>query len=500
MSESISNRHRGNLGGKFTDSRLPAKVTVMIADEIAGYRTAQHLLWMLVNLLARQPDEIQEIELIVPKGIIPKERLSPLISISTNLDLALREGMHQLHPGVVIPKDTVRSHVYVRVGPGPLGEADLSLATTAWGWSGYIGRTPTDCIGEDNHPIGAYIAASLCAGEIFKFVRGMLPTAGTLAPEVWLNAFLFEVSEQKPSVRGPDIPDQLLLHPAVIAGIGAVANGMLHTLYPISGLRGELTLIDNDAKGITKDNLNRYVLFGLLHLSALKATTVSRIFAESGISCVPVDDSWQVWSSQRSGRPLDLVISAVDNNQTRHDIQAALPRLILAGSTHEMRAEINLYDVHHGSPCLRCYNRVEEAPADEAIIAQLKALPASNRRSYAERVGVDASILEEFLADPHQHCGKISGEALRKFASSDIEGEWSVGFVSLLAGVLLAAEYLKLSIDATHMTLNAQHCAFKFQFWRPESTEVNKVYGNRPEAGCFCQSPIFQHALKGTLL
>src|SRR5690348_607961 len=102
MNESISNRHRGNLGGKFTDSRLPAKVTVIIADEVASNRPAQHLLWMLVNLLARQPDEIQEIELIVPKGVKPIERLSPLISVTTDLDLALQEGMNQLHPGVVI--------------------------------------------------------------------------------------------------------------------------------------------------------------------------------------------------------------------------------------------------------------------------------------------------------------------------------------------------------------------------------------------------------------
>ncbi len=35
----------------------------------------------------------------------------------------------------------------------------------------------------------------------------------------------------------------------MVAGIGAVSNGMLHTLYPLTHLRGELTLIDGNPEG-----------------------------------------------------------------------------------------------------------------------------------------------------------------------------------------------------------------------------------------------------------
>ena len=70
-----------------------------------------------------------------------------------------------------------------------------------------------------------------------------------------------------------------------------------------------------------------------------------------------------------------------------------------------------------------------------------------------------------------------------------------MGFVSLLSGVLLAAEYLKLSLDPSQAALDAQHNTFKFQFWRPDSAEANKIYHTPPEEACFCQSATSRSAM-----
>src|SRR5258708_1245469 len=211
----ISNRHRGNLGGRLTDSRLPAKVTVALDADSARSPAAQHLSWMLLNLLARQAYEIRAIELVVPEGIAPVKRLSPLISTNTDLRAALREGISRINREVLEPKATVTSQVAVRIGPGPLGEADFALATTAYGWSGYVGQVPVDILGEDEHPLGAYVAASLCAGEIFKFIRGMRPEAGTFAQRIWLDAASFRISSEAPSSPGPVLLTDLHLAPPV---------------------------------------------------------------------------------------------------------------------------------------------------------------------------------------------------------------------------------------------------------------------------------------------
>lgn len=281
----------------------------------------------------------------------------------------------------------------------------------------------------------------------------------------------------------------------MIAGIGAVGNGFLHTLYPLSHLRGELVLIDGDPKGIDETNLNRYVLFGLPHILAPKASTASRLFTGSQLITNPVDESWQTWYSKRSDEPLDLVISAVDKNEARHAIQDALPRLILGASTKDMRALVSHYDVLHGGPCLRCRNPIRSVTPDDVLITRLRTLSEAGRALEAQRVGVDASALEAFLLDPQGSCGMISGETLQKFAGGDTQEEWSVGFVSLLAGVLLAAEYLKLSIDPAQTALDARRNAFRFQFWDPGSLEVNKIVGTPSEAGCFCQTPVFRRAM-----
>jgi hypothetical protein len=97
--------------------------------------------------------------------------------------------------------------------------------------------------------------------------------------------------------------------------------------------------------------------------------------------------------------------------------------------------------------------------------------------------------------DPRGRCGMISGETLQKFVGEDTQEEWSVDFVTHLSGVLLAAEYLKLSLDPSQAALDAQRNTFKFQFWRPVSAEANKIYHTPTEDACFCQSSASRSAM-----
>jgi len=119
MNERISHRHRGDFGGRFTDTRLPAKVTVLLEAEVARLPAAQHLSWMLLNLLARQTVEIRELELLIPKGISVVERLSPLIAEERDLALALASGLARIHPEALEAGSPIRSQISVRIGPGP---------------------------------------------------------------------------------------------------------------------------------------------------------------------------------------------------------------------------------------------------------------------------------------------------------------------------------------------------------------------------------------------
>src|SRR5215813_4970236 len=102
---------------------------------------------------------------------------------------ALFQGIRSINPALLAQKRTFVSTVFLRVGPGTLESKDFSLATTASGWSGFVGQLPMEVLGEDGNPIGAYIAAALCAGEVFKFVRSMREDVGSFAKALWLDAY-----------------------------------------------------------------------------------------------------------------------------------------------------------------------------------------------------------------------------------------------------------------------------------------------------------------------
>lgn len=508
----MGQRHSGDLGGRLSDARVLARVTVVLDEEYAGMPVAQHLAWMLVNLLARQSHEVRDIVLRVPADVPQVTRLSPLASGTLDLSGALRRGIARIHPEVIMPSANTggpaRSHILVRIGPGPLAveglkgdRPDFALATSAVGWSGYVGQAPAEILGPERHPIGAYVAAALCAGEVFKFVRAMRPDAGAFARCLWLDAYTLRISTTVPTETASALEDPLQGIPAVLAGVGAVANGFLHTLYAVPTYAGRLTAIDYDPKGITETNLNRYVLFGHGQIGAKKASTAARLLKRKGLTLLPVDESWQewwnTWSAAHPDAVLPLVISAVDKNSARHAIQDALPQLILGASTNEMRAQVNRYDPGRGDPCLRCWNLLEPAIPDAAIIAHLHSLDPVARAAAAMEHGISPGVLETYLADPAANCGILSGPTLQQFAAQadddDASGEWAVGFVSLLAGVLLAAEYLKVSLPSEHPGFDVEHNLFRFQFWRPESAEANTTTYLPPERACICQSPFYRH-------
>lgn len=73
-----------------------------------------------------------------------------------------------------------------------------------------------------------------------------------------------------------------------------------------------------------------------------------------------------VGDAQRGGllhsNPPRVLVSAVDTNAARHQLQDALPYIVLGASTHELRAEVDRYDMDDPlSRCLKCDNPVEEA-------------------------------------------------------------------------------------------------------------------------------------------
>lgn len=491
----IGNRHAGNLDGKLSSPGFGAKVSIAVDDEFAGYKSTQHLVWMLLNLLARQPKEICSLKLEYKRGIKIEGYLSPLVRASDDFFSAVIEAVHGINPTVVGEGHNESSRIFVRVGPGEIETSDFSIAVSADHWSGYVGSTAAPILTDSTNPIGAYVGASLAAAEIFKHVRKVRPGETEFPQRLWFNAFTLELSENP--TDSPVVWELTPLPETTLAGVGAVGSALLQTLYTFPGCAGLITAVDGDEKGITETNLNRYVLSDLRHIRELhrKATTASILFKDHAVQIAPFDEPWQTAYESRRIAPQNFVLSAVDRNSARHAIQDAMPQKILGAATNELKLQVNLYDVlEPASVCLKCRNRVEaEGIPDEVVVEQLRELSDEALAAAAVTMGVSLEDLKLYIEDPKVHCGKVSGSSLQKFAESSDEGEWSVGFVSFLAGVLLAAEYLK-QIHGANQRMTQTRNQLLFQFWRPAGS-VNRLTIVPPEATCLCRSDFYQEAI-----
>src|SRR5882672_4196476 len=112
-----SSRQQGDLGGRLSDARIPAKVTITLSDEAARKPCAQHLTWMLANLLARQAFAVNRIVFNIPAGVPVLAQLSPLVSPTGDFVDALREGLRLINPKVLVDNENSRSSISIRVGP-----------------------------------------------------------------------------------------------------------------------------------------------------------------------------------------------------------------------------------------------------------------------------------------------------------------------------------------------------------------------------------------------
>ena len=88
------------------------------------------------------------------------------------------------------------------------------------------------------------------------------------------------------------------------------------------------------------------------------------------------------------------------------------------------------------------------------------------RRRTATQAGLNLDAIEEYLSRPE--CGKLGEGEIAKFVL-DPRHDWSVGFVSVASGVLLAAKLVQSEIaglDAAFPPSRGQ--ALRFSFLNPE--------------------------------
>jgi molybdopterin/thiamine biosynthesis adenylyltransferase len=475
-----------------------ARVLIAIAPAMAATKAGQDAIWMLANLICRQFKLVTGIALDIPPDVALLPRVAAFGEARTLKEaitncISLVAGRHvQIDEQAAAPEGTYPIEIFIG-RPAGAPRAAVRLIVFADGWRLFLGHAfPFDELPRSDITFGPYLAACFAAGEVFKRLRGMKPGKGEsigegheLCLSLWTTrtAAAWNQLDRDPSLGRTDFP------PLYFAGAGAVAEAAAISIAGLPDTTGHVTVIDPEPLDLSNDN--RYALATLDDDEMEKAPFMADFLARREFTEYRYVGTWQDYVSRR-GRPpnsadLDaleatfryrLILSCVDDNAARHAIQNLWPDLIIGGSTHGLTAKAITYDMLGDQLCLKCYNPVIER--NELVNKRLedaRSMDPEARAKFFTELGIDPLKAEAHLHNPR--CGQLSEQDLNRFAAGD--PMMSVGFVSVAAGVLLAAQVLRLvHFGREHLVESGP--ILTANFYRPGLRWLRSL----PEEGCDC--------------
>lgn len=434
---------------KFVDQR------VLLTGDRARLATpsGRRMLLVAANLIARFCPKIDL--LIDPSGdVLADETLNLLHRI----DSSRHAEFHAVRRPVVSTYSAV-----LTIGAQATG-MPIETVIDAAGWLAAISTEgtlrPLPGVTDEN-PFGALMAAALGAAEVFKQLVHPLPGKAFPFGTATFSTYDYSVNTLDP---GPTLRTTTVLPPTLLAGVGAVGNAFLLALSNVPGVRGELYPIDKEQVD-DPSNLNRYSLAEERDADPEHPTPKThlavRLFEGTGLEVhplqVPLDTALRRVHDGELPRPT-IVLSAVDNNTARDDLQKLWPDLLLEGATDHTLAQVSRHEYCSGLACLLCIhsrpgksNEFSYVSHAAEISGLAEAVIAASLRD-AEMVVTDAHV--EGAPEPKRahlaaHVGKpicsVVGELERLSAkpAAELPHQPTVSFVSMISGVLMAAELVK---------------------------------------------------------
>lgn len=319
--------------------------------------------------------------------------------------------------------------------------ADTVVSIDAAGWQARIAvNEPISEFGKRPvNPVGPGVAASYGAAEIFKAV-----TSDEAAEP---SSYSFDAYDLRlragvePYDQHRSVPDVVTLGNIQMVGAGAVGSATLYFLRHLS-LHDTLTVVDPDCVDIS--NLNRTPLFTVhdaVHDTA-KVSVVERFMSDS-ISTSTYEQWYSEFVHERGTGDRDVLLPVANERQVRSVIQDNYPPVMVHTTTGDWEVDVRR-TIPTKDACLRCH----------------------------------------FPPDTHNF-STACGEGESTVSGANQGGEETIQgalpFISPLAGALLTAELIKLSLDEYPTT--DSHA--KIGVRRPIS--ISGPWGKRDGCG-FCEN------------
>jgi molybdopterin/thiamine biosynthesis adenylyltransferase len=440
--ERLYQRHSDMFGTQERNS------VALIADTEYLRTFAGQVTWaVLANLTARLYKGIHRLCIVVEPEIERLPRVFFPNSKPTIRDASV-DLIKALHPDASfleergMPEGTQWIRVYVG---GACAAGDDALSVAGRGWGAFINDQGWKLLPDDGNPIGALVAACLGAAEIYKRLYAM--RSADFRKSTVFSAYDYSVAPE----GGPSLPREINLPRTFIPGAGAIGMAVLLLLHslPVHSSNGLLPI---DFDHLDDTNLNRCILAVLADLNPaqLKIDIVKARVDAVRLGLDPQNEHWEEFakrSEYADPRSFERIISCVDRYEARRAVQYLKPpRILFTGGTGDFLLNVSRHILDDGLACGLCYQARDPEPA---------CATASDGSQHAFEAPIDPSI----------------------------------GFVSVLAGILLGVEYLKEIIGAPPLR---NHLRVKTLFAQAS------VRAREKDPNCNCSSKFVAAGYKAT--
>jgi molybdopterin/thiamine biosynthesis adenylyltransferase len=301
------------------------------------------------------------------------------------------------------------------------------------------------------------MAICFAVAEVFKALRGVRPGVAAKIEDLYFSLWTGEIGRTWEELAdGPEI-ESLRLPAGYLVGGGAVGQAVALAIATATAGAEFVTVIDEET--IDRDNRNRYVLTGVDDEGKSKAKFVADFLRSTGTPTRSEALHWLPYTTRMSTHPeprladlehglrYELLVSCVDTNLARHEIQRFWPADIIGGSTDGLRALAVHYDLRTSTACLACHNRLHDFEQEAARLRrEVAGRSREAQRTRLLELGMPMEVVKavlDYLERPK--CGELGEATIKKFADKGPPA-FSVGFVSVAAGLLVARHWIRYSI------------------------------------------------------
>ena len=315
-------------------------------------------------------------------------------------------------------------------------------------WMVYIDHPITPNPAEQWNPILALATAAYAASRVAHVVLGdVIAGAATWRP--------FSILDFDRATVDFNWDDPLPIGETHLAGVGAIANGLLVALASHARAQGTLHLIDYD--DFERDQVGRYTFFDVTDDGKSKAVAArDRLAPLTTLTAIPHEQRFQQYfDSEYRANPtfrIERLITCPDRRDTRRQMQSKLPFEVLDASTGPDQIVLHTNRFQPDAACAECiYPAIPEEHAHENHVAAMLNIPIERLLSDVPITAEDAERIHERY--PHLTVASLLGRSFDSvFKQLCSAGELRVAdqvvlaplpFTSALAGILLYFELVK---------------------------------------------------------